>query len=298
MVTLGNFDGVHKGHLALIRALERVSHTSNLPAVLVTYYPNPSVVLGKNRELKCIYEESKKREILSQFGLNYLLTIPFTEEFSQKKALYFIEEILVNMLNAKHIIIGYNHFFGKDREGDFAFLERYSHDYGFTVEQISPVFSGKDKISSSQIRSLISEGEVEKANDMLGRPISLKGTVVHGQHRGSQISFPTANLLPSNSCVCPGMGVYAAHTLIEGQRYRSMINVGNRPTFNGVGLTIEANIFEFKGDLYGKEIEHFFMYRIRDERKFESVSELISQLHRDKETTQNYFRQNSQMAQQ
>ncbi len=298
VVTLGNFDGVHRGHLAILQALERSSEITGLPSVLVTYYPHPALVLGKTKDLKYIYSETKKREILSQFKINYLLTISFTLEFSQKKALEFIEEILVNALKAKHIVIGYNHFFGKDQEGDFTFLKNCASQYGFSVEQIPPVFFGSQKISSSQIRNLILQGEIEKANEMLGRPFSLRGIVVEGDKRGSQISFPTANLIPPQDCVYPANGVYAAHTVIQGRRYASMINIGYRPTFQGTYLTIEAHILDFKGNLYGEEIEHYFLYKIRNEKKFESVGELISQLHRDKQVTQKILRQNAQMAQQ
>jgi riboflavin kinase / FMN adenylyltransferase len=298
VVTMGNFDGVHKGHVALIRAVETYKGLSGLPSVLVTYSPNPSIILGKNKDLKSIFDERKKQELLSEFQLNYLLTIPFTEEFSLKKAQDFLEEILVRRLHARHIVIGYNHFFGKDREGDFSFLQSFADKYNFTVEQISPVYSGTEKISSSLIRSLLAEGFIERANEMLGRSFSVRGTVVKGNELGRTISFPTANINPSEQAITPGRGVYACYTIFDGHRYPSMVNIGNRPTFDGQGITIEAHILDFKGDLYGKEIEHQFLYRIRDEQRFDNVGELVTQLHRDRDTSLNLFRQNSQMAQQ
>ncbi|MCB1177866.1 MAG: bifunctional riboflavin kinase/FAD synthetase [Leptospiraceae bacterium] len=285
IVTLGNFDGVHHGHLGLIEKLLNVQAKKKKPTVLVTYYPNPSIVLGKNKEHKSIYPESKKREILSSFGINYILTIPFTEEFSKISANDFIKDILIRKLNAKHIIIGYNHFFGRGREGDYSYLKKFSSEFGYEVDQIPPVYVNEEKVSSSLIRKLISSGEIIQANKFLSRPFSLHGHVIKGFQRGRQISFPTANIeIPINS-ICPAIGVYAGISSIRGKNFRSMINIGKKPTFGDETVNIEAYLLDFSWDIYGEFIEHSFLYRIRDEKKFNSIGELTEQLTLDKSTT-------------
>ncbi len=285
VLTLGNFDGVHRGHLELISRLLATKNKIHLPSVLVTYFPNPAIVLGKNKGHKSIYSESKKKEILDEFGIDFLLTIPFTEEFSNIHAYDFIHDILVARLNAKHIIIGYNHFFGKGREGDFSFLQKYSSEFGYVVEQISPVYVGQEKVSSSLIRSLIHSGNMEQVHSYLSRPFSLQGIVVKGFQRGRTISFPTANIeLPINS-ICPGIGVYAGYTIVSGKKFISMVNIGKRPTFDGESISIESHLLDFQGDIYGQLIEQFFLFKIREEQKFDSIEQLIERLQIDKEET-------------
>jgi riboflavin kinase/FMN adenylyltransferase len=285
VLTLGNFDGVHRGHLEIIDRLLATKNKIHLPSVLVTYFPNPAIVLGKNKDHKSIYSESKKQEILAQFGIDYLLTIPFTEDFSNIRAYNFIHDILVAKLNPKHIIIGYNHFFGKGREGDFSLLEKYSSEFGYLVEQISPVYVGQEKVSSSLIRSLIQSGNMEQVHSYLSRPFSLQGIVVKGFQRGRTISFPTANIeLPVHS-ICPGIGVYAGYTILSGKKFISMVNIGKRPTFDGESISIESHLLDFEEDIYGQSIEQFFLFKIREEQKFESIDELVSRLQKDKEET-------------
>lgn len=289
IVTLGNFDGLHKGHFALIEKVNSLKKELHLPSVLVTYYPNPAVVLGKNKELKNIYSETKKKEILSKTGIDFYLSIPFTYEFSQVHALDFIKFILVEKLKAKNIVLGYNHFFGKDKEGDFQYLARFSETYGYKVTKIEPVFVEGEKVASSLIRNLLQTGQIEKANQMLGRTFSILGLVVHGEGRGRKIQFPTANIQLEENMIFPGQGVYIGLTKFENLLFKAMINIGYKPTFAGKTLSIEAYLLEFEGDLYGKQVEVFFLKKIREEKKFENVNELIQQLNADKKFTIDFF---------
>jgi riboflavin kinase/FMN adenylyltransferase len=284
VITLGNFDGVHLGHRALLEKMLSVSKERRLPSTVVTYFPNPAVVLGKNKNLKNIYPENLKKKFIEEFGPDYLLTIPFTEEFSHTTAFNFMKKILITNLNAKYIIIGYNHSFGKGREGDFSFLYNYSHQIGFEVEKIEPVHAGEDKISSSLIRNYIMEGEVRRAAKLLGRNFSITGEVVKGFQRGRMIGFPTANIIPEIDLLAPKEGVYSGIAVIGNNNYKTMINIGKNPTFNNDRLTVEGYIFDFNQDIYGQNIEYIFIDRIRDEIKFPSVDALVGQLKKDRET--------------
>ncbi len=285
VVTLGNFDGVHIAHRKLLEKLLEQSKILHLPAILVTYFPNPSIVLGKNKDLKYIYTEEKKREILKSLGLKNLLVIPFTRELSEISAYTFIKDILHNKLNAKHIILGFNHFFGKNREGDIDFLANHTEEFSYTVSKIDPVYAEGQKISSSYTRSLILEGEVEKLKTLLVEPFSIKGTVMHGDNRGRTIGFPTANLSIDEDQMIPGNGVYAGFVKFENMKYKAMVNIGIRPTFNGSTKTIEVNILDYNGDLYDKILEFVFIKKIRNEMKFSNIDELKIQLEKDRSTT-------------
>jgi riboflavin kinase / FMN adenylyltransferase len=287
VVTLGNFDGIHLAHRSLIESLLNVSQNLNLPPILVTYYPNPSLVLGKNKDLKYIYSEEKKMGILRSLGLTNVLVFPFTKELSEISAYSFIQEILHGKLHAKHILLGFNHFFGKNREGDYDFLQKYKDEFSYTVDKIEPVYADGEKISSSYLRSLILDGEVEKVKSLLGMPFSIQGKVVHGEKRGRTIGFPTANLSIDPSQMLPGTGVYGGTVLLKSIPKKAMMNIGFRPTFEGVEKSIEVHILDFEGDLYDTSLEFIFLKKIRNEIKFSNLEELKSQLKKDQIFTQN-----------
>ena len=282
ILTLGNFDGIHLGHISLLKKLKEVQELKKIPSVVVTYFPNPSLVLGKNKNLKPIYNEKSKLEILKSFSPDYILTIPFTEEFSKNTASYFLEEILLKKVKAKHIIIGFNHFFGKGREGSFEFLKQKSSELGFTVEKIEPVFFEGEQVSSSYIRNLISEGDVEKANSFLTREFHLTGKVVKGFQRGRTIGFPTANLEIGENLLIPKIGVYAVNCIYQEKKYGGMLNIGFNPTFSSEKLNFEVNLFDFDKEIYGEELKVEFLKYIRAEKKFNSIDELKKQLENDK----------------
>lgn len=282
ILTLGNFDGIHLGHISLLEKLKKIQELKKIPSIIVTYFPNPSLVLGKNKNLKPIYNEESKKEILKAFSPDYILTIPFTEEFSKNSASFFLEEILIKKLNAKHIIIGFNHFFGKGREGSFEFLKEKSSEFQFTVEKIEPVFFEGEQVSSSYIRNLISEGEIEKANSFLTRKFHLEGKVIKGFQRGRTIGFPTANLEIEENLLIPKIGVYAVNCIYHNQNFGGMLNIGFNPTFELKKLNLEVNLFDFDKEIYDETLKIEFLKYIRTEKKFSSIDELKNQLEQDR----------------
>ena len=282
-LTLGNFDGIHLGHQALLQKTVEEAQCLKLPSVVVTYYPNPSVVLGKRPNFKYLTPEQTKEKLIASHNIDYLLVLEFTEELSRVRAEDFLENIIINKLNAKYIVIGYNHFFGAERRGDFALLEKNAQRLGYRVELKEAVVNGEQKISSSVIRKHIESGEVDQANILLGRKYSLEGEVAQGDKRGRTIGFPTANLKIPIDVLLPSIGVYACYTIFNGVRFKSMVNVGKNPTFDGRHMHIESNIFEFNEDIYGKQIEIQFVKKIRDEVKFDGIEFLKVQLTHDRE---------------
>ncbi|GBF39154.1 bifunctional riboflavin kinase/FAD synthetase [Leptospira johnsonii] len=281
VVTLGNFDGIHLGHQALLERTKEISLEKGLPSCVVTYHPNPALVLGKDKDLGGITTQADKENLIESYGIDWLVVVPFTLEFAQIEAETFLKEILIDQLGAKSILIGFNHCFGKGRRGDYELLKKYSSEYGYDLEKLDPVFLGATKLSSSYIRSLLREGKVEEAEECLGREFSVTGTVVQGHQRGRTIGFPTANVQPLPELILPGVGVYAGRTEVEGKTYPSMINIGNNPTFGDQSVTLESHIFDFSDDIYGKKVNVIFAKKIREEIKFPGVDALISQLKKD-----------------
>ncbi|PJZ68086.1 riboflavin biosynthesis protein RibF [Leptospira perolatii] len=285
VVTLGNFDGIHLGHQALLERTREISIEMDLPSCVVTYYPNPALVLGKDKDLGSLTSQSDKEALIESFGIDSLVVAPFTMELAQMEAEDFIRKILVEELKAKAILIGYNHCFGKGRRGNFELLEQYSSKYHYRLEKLDPVYLGNIKLSSSYIRSLLRDGNVKEAEECLGREFSVTGKVIHGKERGRKIGFPTANLEVSNELILPAIGVYAGKTEIEGKYYPSMINIGNNPTFGNNAISLESHIFDFSDNLYGKTVRVLFTDRIRSEVKFPGVEALVSQLKQDEEVS-------------
>ena len=281
VITLGNFDGIHLGHLSLIKRVKEVSREKNLPSILVTYFPNPAIVLGKNKTLKPVYSDEIKKEIIETFSVDMLLTIPFTHDFSTMHAYEFTKNILVEKLKPHHIIIGFNHFFGKGRQGDFVFLQSHAEEFGFSVEKIDQVYAKEEPVSSSKIRACIQNGEVAKARELLTRPVIIRGKVVEGFKRGRQIGFPTANIQLAGESQIPPEGVYAVYIVLDGNKYKAMLNIGKNPTFGNQEQSIEAHIVDFNSDIYGKTLDCGFIERIRDEKKFNGIEELKKQLALD-----------------
>ncbi|HMV42416.1 MAG TPA: bifunctional riboflavin kinase/FAD synthetase [Leptospiraceae bacterium] len=281
VITLGNFDGIHIGHLSLIKRVKEVSKAKKLPSILVTYFPNPAIVLGKKKNLKSIYTEEIKRELIESFSLDMLLTIPFTHEFSTMHAYEFTKNILVDKLKPHHIIIGFNHFFGKDRQGDFAFLQSHAEEFDYSVEKIDQVYFNGEPVSSSNIRTYIQNGDIAKANSVLTRPVMIRGKVVKGFQRGRQIGFPTANIQLAGESLIPPDGVYSVFVVINQKKYKAMLNIGKNPTFENQDQSIEAHIFDFNEEIYGQTIDCHFIDRIRDEIKFSGIDALKEQLQKD-----------------
>jgi riboflavin kinase / FMN adenylyltransferase len=282
LVTLGNFDGIHLGHLSILEKLQSLKAEKNLPSILVTFFPNPAIVLGKNKSHKSIYSERSKKEILAELKIDFILTIPFTEEFSKIKAEDFIDLILKKKLNANHIIIGFNHFFGKDREGNFDFLKQFSAQYNFTVEKMDSIVFDKEQISSSVIRNFLQNGLVEKVSQFLNRNFHLYGKVIKGFQRGRTLGFPTANLQIEENILIPKIAVYAVRVYYKNEKFFGMMNIGRNPTFENQELSLEVHIFNFTKDIYDEELRIEFVQMIREEKKFNSIEELKAQLDLDK----------------
>ncbi|WP_417784878.1 bifunctional riboflavin kinase/FAD synthetase [Tenacibaculum sp.] len=286
MVTIGTFDGVHIGHQEIIEKLVTETKASNKKSVLLTFFPHPRMVLQKDVSIKLINTIDERAQHLEKLGLDYLIIHPFSREFSRLTALDFVRDILVNQLNISKLIIGYDHHFGKNREGNIEQLTEYSHLYDFTVEEIPAQDIDEVSVSSTKIRKALANGHLKTANNYLGYNFSLTGKVVNGKQLGGKIGFPTANIdIPEDYKLIPKTGVYIVKSIIDNTTIYGMMNIGNRPTVDGEHQTIEVHYFNFNQNLYGKELTIELLYYLRDEQKFDSVSGLISQLKKDKQNS-------------
>lgn len=282
-ITIGTFDGVHIGHQKVIKKLIKNAHKKNAISVLLTFFPHPRMVLQKDLDIKLINTINERIQLLEKIGLDVLIIQPFTEEFSRLSALEFTRNILVNKLNVSKLIIGYDHHFGKNREGNFEQLAEYAYTYGFKLKRISQKDVNNIAVSSTKIRRAIENGEIEKANKYLGYYFMLSGKVVKGNNLGEKIGFPTANLqILETYKLIPKTGVYVVKSMINNQTIFGMMNIGFRPTVSGKNQTIEIHFFNFNADLYEKFIQIEIISYIRDEQKFESVNALKNQLIKDK----------------
>ena len=285
VVTIGTFDGVHIGHRKIIQRIKEIAKKENGETVLFTFFPHPRMILHpEDNNVKLITTQEEKIELLANESIDHLIIHPFTPEFSNLSSLEFIRNILVDKIGTKKLVIGYNHHFGKNREGSFKHLKEFSDVYGFEVEEIPAQDIDSVSISSTKIRRALLEGDVETANLYLGHYYQLSGEVVEGDKLGREIGFPTANILVREKYkLIPANGVYAVDVAHEGERYKGMLNIGIRPTVNNNHKAIEVNIFNFDKNIYGKRISVFFKKRIRDEKKFENLNALRNQLIKDKQ---------------
>ncbi len=287
VVTIGIFDGVHTGHHYLIAKLREKADILQGETVVITLWPHPREVLNKDPEnLKYLSTIEEKKELLREAGIDHLVIIPFTLEFSGLHSCEFVKKYLVDQIHIFHLVIGFNHKFGKDREGDYHSLKPCADHYGFGFEKLEPVEMGGEAVSSSLIRELLVRGDLQKANHYLGYDYFLQGRVVGGNRIGNKIGFPTANIRPFDGHkLIPADGVYAVQVDFEGERYSGMLNIGYRPTVETASpeKTIEVNLFSLDDDLYGKEVTVYFRNRMRDEKKFENIEQLKAQLVKDRE---------------
>jgi len=285
-VTVGSFDGFHRGHLSIIRELSVISRCVVTPTVLVTFRIPPRIVLsGDENSLLMTAEE--KIEVAEKAGLDYLLLLDFTEELREMGAREFLERILLEGLKAKRIVLGFNHHFGRNREGDIHFLANHVEEMGFGLTVVPPEKIGDMVVNSSRIRKFLWDGEVERASECLGRPYSLSGKVVKGLGLGEKIGFRTANLEPDRLKLVPRDGVYAVSIELGSSSYGGVMNIGRRPTVDGHSRMLEVHIFGYEGKLYGKRIKVEFIKRLRGERKFGDLNALREQIERDIETARN-----------
>ncbi|MFY0628909.1 MAG: bifunctional riboflavin kinase/FAD synthetase [Flavobacteriaceae bacterium] len=293
MVTIGTFDGVHIGHQKILKKLITAANEQGKKSVLLTFFPHPRMVLQENVSIELLNTIQEKSDLLEKMGLDYLIIHPFSKEFSRLTALDFVRDILVNQLNTSQLIIGYDHHFGKNREGNINQLREYSSLYDFQVEEISAQDIDDVAVSSTKIRNALKEGKLKTANKYLGYEYMLNGLVVNGKKLGGTIGFPTANIhIEEDYKLIPKTGVYIIRANIYGNPYFGMMNIGFRPTVDGKHQTIEVHIFDFDGDLYNQKLSVSLLYFLRDEQRFDSVDHLIVQLKKDKESALNFLKNN------
>ena len=283
IVTIGTFDGVHKGHKAIINRINEIAKKEGLESVLLTFYPHPRHVLfPDDQELRLINTIEEKKEALRNTDLQNLVIHKFTKEFSRTKSVNFIRDVLVNKLNMKYMVVGFNHHFGKNREGTYDNLLEMSELYDFRVEKIESQDVDGVILSSTKIRNAIKNGDIKQANSYLCCNFSISGKVIQGNKIGSSIGFPTANIKIDNQWkILPADGVYAVKVDINNNQYYAMLNIGKRPTIADNRSTIEVCIFDFSADIYGTDIKVEFVKRIRDEKKFNDLEALKAQLKID-----------------
>jgi riboflavin kinase/FMN adenylyltransferase len=286
VVTSGTFDGVHLGHQKIINRLKEIAKKNEGETVVITFWPHPRLILRPDEpfmQLLNTFEE--KAELLRQQGIDHLIRIPFTKEFSQISSQEFISKILVETIGTKKLVIGYDHKFGKNREGSFNQLSINGPTYGFEVEEIPRQDVDNMGVSSTRIRKALGEGDIDTANHFLGRPYSLSGRVIKGDKLGRVLGFPTANIdLDSHDKLVPAEGIYAVGVVHERKNYGGMLYIGTRPTVDGTKRSIEVNMFDFNKEIYGETLHVSFLKLLRTDSKFEDLESLKNQLHIDKES--------------
>lgn len=284
IVTQGTFDGVHAAHLVILNRLKQIATERKGESVVITFHPHPRMVIfPDDHGLKLLHTLDEKIAALEKAGVDHLLIIPFTKDFSRLTSLQFIQDIIVNKLNTKVLVIGYNHRFGKNREGTFINLKEYSSIYGFEVEEIPEQDIDDVAVSSSQIRIALNNGDVKLASKYLLYPYQIKGKVIKGKQLGRTIGFPTANIvLNDENKQIPADGVYAVTVFFNKRTFFGMLNIGMRPTVDGLTHTVEVHMFDFDEEIYDKELSVQFVDKLRNEIKFENLAALTNQLENDK----------------
>lgn len=287
-VTIGNFDGVHLGHQEIFNELLETSRSINGKSVVISFNPHPLEILFPGRCPSLINTFREKAELLSRMGIDFLVCLRFSKEFSETDPLSFINDVLLKKIGMKKLLVGYDFGFGKGRKGSIDFIKEGSLRLGYEMKVIEPLKLGDVIVSSTLIRKLVSEGNVERAVTYLGRPFSIRGRVVSGSARGRTLDFPTANISTFNKMV-PKNGVYLAECLIEGVKYPSLVNIGTRPTFRDNEYLIETYLIDFNKDIYGRFIRVFFLRHLRGEIKFSSVDGLKSRMNEDLKEARAFF---------
>ena len=285
VLTIGTFDGVHLGHQKIIERVVTTARQEGLLATIFTFFPHPRMVVQHDKSLKLIHTLEEKKQLLQRLGVDLLVVQPFNEAFAQLTAEEFVSTILVQHLNVKKVIIGYDHRFGRNRTANISDMRLFGEKYGFAVEEISVQEVDEVSVSSTKIREALNKGDVTTAEHYLGAPYSLTGTVVHGLKLGRTLGYPTANIqVTEDYKLIPKDGVYAVYSYIGERKVYGMMSIGKNPTIEGKGASIEVYFFDFNGDLYDRELTIYFVKYLREERKFSSVALLKKQLQ-DDETT-------------
>ncbi|WP_430428054.1 bifunctional riboflavin kinase/FAD synthetase [Maribacter litoralis] len=290
VMTIGTFDGVHIGHLKILNKIINHAKSTELKSSVLTFFPHPRMVLQKDANIKLLNTIEEKINILERLGLDVLTIHPFTKEFSRLTATEFVRDILVNTLNTKKVIIGYDHRFGRNRTANINDLVTFGNTYDFSVDEIPAQEIDDVSVSSTKIRKALEDGDIETANNYLGYDYMLTGTIIKGKGIGKQLGYPTANLsIAEDYKLIPKNGAYVVNSVINGKTVYGMMNIGFNPTVNGTKKSIEVNFFNFDADLYNLKIQVNILVRLRDEHKFESVDALKTQLAKDKEKSLHYI---------
>ena len=291
VVTSGTFDGVHVGHKKILSRLQEISDQSGGETVVLTFWPHPRMVVSEDSQsLQLLSTIDEKIELFSELGIQHLLIVPFTRSFSELSSEEFIQQILVDKIGTKKLVIGYDHRFGRNREGSFDFLKNNCATYGFEVEEIPRQDIEDMAISSSRIRKALVTGHIQEANELLGRPYTISGTIVKGKQLGRTIGFPTANLHAHESYkLIPQNGVYIINATYDGEVFKGILNIGVRPTVDGTLRTIEAHLFDFDKEIYGEDLKLELLQYLRPEQKFDSLTALMQQINLDRERALIFF---------
>ncbi len=288
VLSLGMFDGVHFGHISIINLLKSVAQENNLETAILTFWPHPRKVFNPNDEIKLLNTLNEKLNLLENANLDVVFLKSFDENFRNLTGEEFVRQILVQKLNVKHIIIGHDHVFGKNKSGNFELLQKLSKELDFVVQQLDAVKEGEFNISSTKIRNYLANGNIIGANKMLGYHYSVSGKVIDGKKLGRTIGYPTANIEVDELKLLPKKGAYIVEVYVKNKFYKGMLSIGTNPTVNGDKLTVEVYILDFNKDIYGDEITVKFRDFLHEEIKFESLEKLIERLDEDKRLTKEF----------
>jgi len=292
VLTTGTFDGVHCGHQSIIQRLNDIAREVGGESVMISFHPHPRTIVNGGQTVSLLSPFDEKVDLLARYGLQNFVVVPFTRAFSEMTPDAYLKKFLLENFDLNTIVIGYNHRFGRNREGDLDFLARNAAEGNYKIEEIGKKEIDAVSVSSTKIRELLRDGSVEKAIALLGHQYFIRGTVIKGQQLGQKMGFPTANILvKDNSKLIPRNGVYVVNVKVGDKAYQGMLNIGVRPTVSGDSRSIETNIFDFHRDIYGEKIEVSFVQFLREEKKFDGVEELISQLQKDKLAALEVFKQ-------
>lgn len=288
VATIGNFDGMHLGHQAILRTVLSRSRETGAGSLLITFDPHPLRVLAPERAPRMLTTRKQKHALIEAAGLEFLLVLPFTMELAEVSAVDFVRRYLSDGLGVREVHVGANFNFGRGRAGNAELLVRTCDELGIRAAQVAEVRYLDSPISSSRIRRALQSGEVELARELLGRPYVIEGTVVHGESRGAGLGFPTANLDTRNELV-PQDGVYVTAAAVDDATHPAVTNIGSRPTFEGASYAVETHLLDDSGDLYGRAMEVRFLARLRPELKFDSPQALVAQVRKDVQRARDYF---------
>lgn len=283
------FDGVHLGHKYIIDELKKVGSENDLETAILTFWPHPRFVFNPHEDLKLLNTIEEKKDLMQKYNINNLFVKEFDDEFRNLTGEEFVRQILIEKLNVKYLIIGYDHSFGKNKSGNFELLQKLSTELDFVVEQMEAINIHENNISSTKIRNALLAGNIKVANEMLGYSYSVSGTVVHGKKLGRTIGYPTANIETESIKLLPKKGAYIVEVFVNNQQYKGMLSVGTNPTVNGEKLTVEVYILDFEEDIYDKNITVKFRDFLHEEIKFEGLDKLIERLDEDKKLTEEFI---------